>query len=103
LSSQNENLGGVTMIPIIPKYKNFIKIYWLVVKFLHACRWAVGWTAWDYGCEFPKKAQRYVCMYVCMRGEPEIWPLHRDLQWSIGTQISHKPDNLCTNSQQYTV
>jgi hypothetical protein len=27
LSSQNENLGGVTMIPIIPKYKNFIKIY----------------------------------------------------------------------------
>jgi hypothetical protein len=24
----------------------------------------------------------YVCMYVCVRGEPNQ-PLHRDLQWSI--------------------
>jgi hypothetical protein len=24
-----------------------------------------------------------VCMYVCIRGGPEIRPLHRDLQWSI--------------------
>jgi hypothetical protein len=22
----------------------------------------------------------YVCMYVCRRGGPEIWPLHRNLQ-----------------------
>jgi hypothetical protein len=25
------------------------------------------------------------CMYVCIRGGPEIRPLHRDLQWSINT------------------